>query len=450
MMGAALRCGTVLLLLLVVAGVTAMAGEEDLRRENARLRDELSALKGADPAAAMRKAVDEYLAAADATKLPRQPATVDYQGGFTLRTQDGLHLLRINVLLQTGWNWFKATETSSVAERAGFEMDTLRLRFSGHAFSERLAYFIDLEFAPQADRFDTSPDTVSEAWLTYRRIPWDQGRFKGGRYRARFSSSDEVCDEALALCERGLVSEYFAVGRVDGLAVLLENLLDGRSAFEVDAFNGSERFDAGDPFSGAKKDIRFSLSMRWSTTILGRGDPHSHLAYEGDPYDSPEEVLVAGAGFHYEPENVARTPSAEFYEIAADLMYRRAGRYAALNLYARYNIGGATAGLTEDDWDLGAQATLSWFFVPREMEVALRAGWTHYAAHMDPGGDLVELTAGFGYYWTDGKWRPVGSRLRVNLDLGWAQNIAQESRWTNWPAGDLRGLLFRSQITILF
>lgn len=425
----------------LLAASRAHAG--DLEEENRRLRDEVKALKASDPESALRKSVKEFLLGPRPEDMPRTPVTLEYQGGLTFRTEDGCHLLRLNLLLQTGYFLTRDRSVAHDQGESGFEVDMLRLRVSGHAWTDRLKYFLDLEFGPHARRFSAEADAVAEAWATYHRRDWQYLTFKGGRFRAAYAAGEQAADEALALCERGLVTEHFTVGRVDGIAILVSDLLFwDRLEVEIDLHSGSERFDPDVAFVG--HDKRGAFNVRAALTLVGKGLPRTHLAYEGDPYQQPEGVLVIGAAMHFETSHVAGAPLTKIQAATADLTWRRRGRYASLSVF----YGRVTTTAASDDW--GVQFTYSKFVVPRRVEFAARVGYIDYGAVREADGDLIEATLGFSFYWLDETERPLGHRLRVNLDIGYAENVVTATGLLNWAAGHIEGVLFRSQLTVLF
>ncbi|NJN14384.1 MAG: hypothetical protein HC813_01705, partial [Planctomycetes bacterium] len=247
---------------------------------------------------------------------------------------------------------------------------------------------------------------------------------------------------------RGLVHEYFTVGRSDGLAAILEGVRGGRSRVEFSITNGSERFDPGHPFVG--DDKRRAFTFRWARTLLGEGDPSRHIAYQGDPYDDPARVLVLGFGFHWDQNAQADSTPARFWQATADLTWRHQGSYANLQIFFRRNQAGGTEDLAANDDDLGFQVMVAHFLIPRRLELAGRLGWMEYASHRDPGGDLIEVTFGFSYYWKNEDDRFQGHRLRVTVDLGYAERVEEESGLLGWPEGHGRGWQFRSLVTFLF
>jgi hypothetical protein len=347
---------------------------EELARENERLRQELAGLRAGAPDAVLRNAVEEYLATHAPDHMPRAPADVAYQSGFVLATGDGMHLLRINVGSQIGWHRYRDLSEEHSQARAQHKVTHLRLRLSGHAFTERLTYFVDLEFGPNAERFATDTDALSEGWMRYRRPSWDHVRLQGGRFRPRFCVSENVDDFALALVARGLVNEFFTVGRTDGLAIQLENLREGRSSLELALTNGSEIFDPDSIALG--DDKRYAYTFRWSRTLIGEGNPWAHTAYEGDPYESPEGTLVLGIGVHHEVfDSLGASRVAKFFQATVDVMWRRAGSYASVQFFWRRNRTVADEPAIDEPNDFGVQATVSRFVIPRRMEIAFRAGW---------------------------------------------------------------------------
>lgn len=429
------------LLSLLVLAAAAAAG--DLETENERLRNEIAALKASDPDAALRKAVQDYLLGPRPEEMPRSPLAVDYQGGITFRSADGCHLIRLNFLAQVGY--FLARDDSEISNRgqSGFEVDMLRIRVSGHAWSDRLKFFLEAELASAARRFTDDADTISEAWLRYHRRDWEYIRFRGGRFRAAFTAPEQAADEALALVERGYVAEHFTVGRVDGIAILVENLFFwDRFQVEIDLHSGSERFDPDVPYEG--HDKRGGVTGRIALTLIGDGLPETHLAFEGAPYIHPDPVVVLGAGINLEDSSVADAERVKTREATFDVTWRHRTRWAQLCLFFRRDV------TTDDSDDWGVQFTCSTCVVPRRVEFGLRLGYIDYGPAVPALGNGLEATFGFTFYWLDERQRAVGHRLRVNLDLGYAENLVTHSRLLNWPESHIEGFLFRAQLTLVF
>jgi len=437
-----LRAGIVAAL----AASAAFAGESDAERENARLREELAHLRASDPDAATRRAVEQYL---DETRAaPPAPVASVYDGGFSWRSADGLHSLRANVFARFGWFNTRDTSRTNGITQYGFELEALRLRLAGHAYTERLTYLVELEFAPRAGRYEDDADTVSEAYLTYQRRPWRFLRFRGGRFRVPFAASEIPGDDALEFADRSLLNEYFTIGRSDALGVILEGLRGRTERFEFTMSNGSERFHPGAPFRF--DDTRIGFTGRLSRTLVGEGDPAAALAFEGDPEDSGGSTIVAGLAAHYESAKIRGAPQANYWQFTADATWRRRGTWLAAAVFYRRNLASGTTGLAADEDEWGAHAALARFLVPRRVELALRGAWISYASHADPGGDLLEVTFGFNFYWLDESGTPPGQRLRVTLDFGYAENVAVTTGTADWAQGHVHGILFRSQLTIVF
>ncbi len=428
--------------LLVTAAVA--ASEEDLASENARLRGELATLKGADPEGATRRVIEQYLE--DSRPAGgAQAATAGYDRGFFLATTDGLHLLRFNLVAQFGWFASRDfSETHSQAQSV-FELESLRLRLTGHAFTDRLTFFLDLELAPSARRFQATADTVSEGYFVYHRRPWEHLRFKGGRFRPRFTSGEEAADHALMFAARSIVNEFFTVGRTEGIAIVVENLRGGRSAVEFSVTNGSERFNPDAPVVG--DDSRAVVSLRWARTLLGEGVPWTHTAYEGDPEQSGEPVLVLGIGFHVEDTVIGSMAQVRYRQVTVDLTWRHEGNWATLNLFGRFHKDGVSGGGGED---FGAHAAFARFLVPGRLALAFRLGWIEYAPISGGGSDLFEATFSFIYTWRDEAGSVPGDRLKVNLDLGYVENVALGSMTAELSSGFVQGLLFRALLTVIF
>jgi len=431
---------------LLLLATAASAGDTGLEEENKRLRDELAAMKAGDPEGMRRKAIDEYLE----TALPKQPpdaARTGYDRGFYFESRDEMFRLKLNIWGQFNWHWVRDVSMARGQAQFTFRWTYFRLRFAGHAFTKRLTYFIELELSPQARRYTAAADNISEAYFIYHRQPWKHGRLKAGRFRPRFTASENAMDDQLVLGARGLVNEFFTPGRSDGLALLVEELLSGNRMYvELSIFNGSEFAD--NSRSLAFDDKRIALAGRWAWTVLGEGSPYEQTSYEGDFARTPGSVLVVGVGLMWDRDTSVGSANYEFVQTTADITWRRRGTWVQAGFFYRsYAAGGTGLATDEDEW--GWQATAAQR-VGRRWELAGRLGWIDYAPHKAAGGELIEITIGFSYFWDNDVLETQGQNLRVTVDFGYAENTVLSSATAGWPNGVLRGWLLRASFIVLF
>ena len=96
----------------------------------------------------VQTAVDAYLASAKAdTSLVGGAGSAGYDGGFWIR--GGSFLMKINLTLQTRWEWFDWDDTeaepSPGGDLSGFSLPRATLKFSGDATCD-VHYYAELEF----------------------------------------------------------------------------------------------------------------------------------------------------------------------------------------------------------------------------------------------------------------------------------------------------------------
>ncbi len=210
----------------------------ETRLETIRQRD-VSAAR----AAALQAQVRKLLAEPEFREALRPPvAAAGYDRGFVLRSPEDAFLLRVNGRLQARWTGYQTrAENRYLApgfrrdDRAGFDMQRMRLTFSGHGYSRDLTYRLDLRMdAPGG--YDAG---IQTAWVNYRfaeALQVKLGIFKMPTVRAQM-----IEDGNLQFVDRAVQDAVFQFDRGLG-ARLWGSLLEGRVDYFLDVVNSFSSF----------------------------------------------------------------------------------------------------------------------------------------------------------------------------------------------------------------
>ncbi|MCS6912425.1 MAG: OprO/OprP family phosphate-selective porin [Myxococcota bacterium] len=214
-------------------------------------------------------------------------ASMEWGKGVRLRAGD-FFLLQLSTRLQIQGHVTLPTEEAVRAGArpevsAGVLVRRMRLVFSGHAFTPRLTYYVQLGLATR----DMEPDLLvplRDAYLTWQPLR-DLG-VRLGQMKVPFGLQRLVSSSALQMVDRSIVTTELSLDRDIGLYLLSEDFLGlgGRLMYQVGLFTGRGR-NRGPAVDGILLVARVQLNP------FGRFD---HLS-EADHERSPRPRLSVGA-----------------------------------------------------------------------------------------------------------------------------------------------------------
>jgi phosphate-selective porin OprO/OprP len=309
-------------------------------------------------------------------QLARSRQTSGYEKGFFIRSEDGAHLVRLNGLIQAGYlGRIYADERKYPGSELGidlstFQVDRVRVQFSGHVLNPRLAYALQLGFGS----LDSS--LLLDAYIEMR---WAEAlNVRGGKMKVPFGRQFIVSTWSRLFAEESGAGAAFRPGRDYGLMIHGRLLHEGKLAYQAGVFNG-----AG---SGRVTDdnLDFLYAIRLSY------DPLGFIPYaEGDLEVGPLR-LSFGTAFTFNLANTdlplrsggnlaqlsdidgdGKTDTVAIYTWSAEFVARLRGLSLESEFFYRLEDPGA-AGELRKTWGFYAQA--GGFHADSGMLVALRYG----------------------------------------------------------------------------
>ena len=270
------------------------------------LKRQVAAGSGSDPETArveiMRQQIREVLSETGFREsLMQSTVTAGYDGGFFIRSSDDKFSLKVNGLLQFRWTHY-ATRASNRYflptyqrnDRTGFDVERLRLDFSGHAYSPDWTWFIELE-ADAADGYDF---ILGEGWVNYSFS--DAFNMKAGLFKIASTRANMMGNGALQFVDRPVFDAVYGLGFGIGVR-FWGSLFDNKMDYYVDLLNSlgsGEDFAIGRTITNdpAELDGNPGLALRAVWHVLG-DDPGGDFTDEADlaMHESP----ALDIGFHY-------------------------------------------------------------------------------------------------------------------------------------------------------
>lgn len=218
-----------------------------------------------------------------------------YDGGFFIRSSDDKFSLKINGQVQFRWThyatrrdnrWLRPRHQRN--DRTGFDVQRLRLIFTGHAYDPDLTYAIWL----RADAPDGYDFRIHYAWVNYKFQ--DEIQFKAGVFRLASTRSQMMSSANFQLIDRPMTDVVFGLGIGLGVRVWGQ-LFDNKVEYFVDVVNSlnsvGNRTITNDP---AEHDNVPALLFRTVWHVMGEGGD-----FEVEADIPKHDSLAWDLGFHY-------------------------------------------------------------------------------------------------------------------------------------------------------
>ncbi len=225
--------------------------------------------------------------------------TAGYDNGFFIKSTDDNFMMKINGLVQFRWQHYGTGSWNRYMplgqhrdDRTGFDVQRLRMTFSGHAYDPNLTYKI--QFGSDSPMgYDTG---LTEGWVNYRFS--DALQFKAGLFRIAGTRSSQTPHEGLQMVDRAVFDSVFSLGWGMG-ARFWGTLMDNQFEWYVDVVNSLGNYESyavgrtitNDP---AELDSNPAIAARLVWHAMGEA-PYCNC--EGDVMFSESPKL--DIGMHY-------------------------------------------------------------------------------------------------------------------------------------------------------
>ncbi|MGC8552036.1 MAG: hypothetical protein ACP5O7_04125 [Phycisphaerae bacterium] len=252
-----------------------------------------------------------------------------YDGGFFIRTADKNFQFKFNGYFQYRYDYgaYEARDPSaypaktsfepgapSTADANGFGFRYARLIFSGNAFTPRLTYFIQSDFA--GSNSNSGNFQTKDLWVAYKFAPWLQ--VKAGNYLEPFTHVEYI-SSGLEFVDFNSVEWPFDPVRAMGASVYGEPIKNTLT-YEAMINNGANTNDNGiaSQFGGANGlDNRFGFAAR---VQLSNGHMND-FSTEPDINDTQHLAWMLGLAFSYDSQNSTKgnLPNAQASDVIEGL-----------------------------------------------------------------------------------------------------------------------------------
>jgi hypothetical protein len=338
---------------------------EDLRRR----MDELEARQ-----TAARSKADDWTSAGRDDGLRVGP------GGYTIRSPGERFLLRPGLRIQSLYEGRIAPAGPSDSTRldsSTFSLTRATLLFEGHAFTKRLEFRFELDFA------ESSPSVVKDTFVQWRLA--SSAALRAGYFKVPYGLQTQYWNGYLELIDVAQATAAFSLDRDVGL-MLVGRPLAGRIQYRLAVQNGPrgscpgaaeglacDRVDLS--YAGRVVVAPFGALPTAEGDVAGQERPLLQVGLSGAYALRPTDVRArSGAGAApLDVDHDGRVDNVAILQAGADLR----ALYRGASLQGEYFLRSEQPGAGLPDrtyW--GAYGQASYFVLPRRLQVAGRFGQT--------------------------------------------------------------------------
>lgn len=348
--------------------------------------------------------------------LADDPLRAGWDRGFFVGSADGTFRLAMEGQVQVQAVANHREGDVADADRFGFELRRLKIRFRGHALDPRLGYAISGSF----DRGGDGAFELSDAFATWE---LDAGvTIRAGRYRPWFLREEVVSSKRLLFSDRSLVARRFGNDRATGVDLGIErDRWRLRGGFQT---IGATLDETADP--GTRASLRGDLLLAGAFGAL-----RDMSSFVGD-----DPAAALGLALQHRHDDPGDRAGATEWVVTADATVDLGGASLLVAWTQAFGDDGSP-------WGLAIQG--GWFLAPG-WELAARG---LYGEGAGAGGRLTTATVGVNRY-VDGHRLKIGVEVGYGIegvDATWASSSAG---WLEDAPGERGQLVAIAQVQLLF
>lgn len=338
------------------------------------------------------------VAAGSAPAASAGPSKVYWSGGTRVDfPQDGV-TFQINAQLQTRYTF---TDKDNKPNTSSFEMKRARIIVKGSALHEEFEYLLQTDFVGAKDDAGVKTPNLRDAYIKWNTC--DAGYVKMGQYKVGISRQYNSSSSKLQFADRSAASEYFDLGRQDGLSVGFTPAAG--TTLTASIFNGESK---GEGVNAPGLDTKHTGALTLRSDILGKMD----AAEEGDINQTSELALNLGVAYAF---SQYESGDAAVGDVDANILSVDANvKNDGLSVHGEFFVRDEDPDLGDGNTPLGFYVQAGYFLTPKQLELAARYSMVDCDSGK-AGGDcsgvdnLDQATVGLNYYFS-------GHNLKAQLN----------------------------------
>lgn len=336
-----------------------------------------------------------------------------WKDGTRFEFPDSGFTAKLNTFIQTRYTFADQDEDAGKQNTSSFQVVKARIYLTGTAMHEEFNYYLDGDFVGTKGADGAQTTDLKDAWLQWNACDW--GSLRMGQYKTQVSRQYNTSDHAIQFADRTIASDFFSLGRNQGLTGYLKDK-DGAWSLSAAMFNG---------MSDGEGQNKPGVDTKQLGIVAARWNPMGKMnAFEEGDVDWTEDMAVSiGAAYAYgDATQTAAGGDVSQQNFSADANFKYMGWGFHGEYYIEnYNPDAAGAETAKPQ---GFYAQLGYFLEPKKWEVAARYSMIDCddgkaSTGACNGNDNVnEATVGINYFW----WKHA-LKAQLNYDFQSADPI---------------------------
>ncbi|MBN8549089.1 MAG: hypothetical protein J0M12_07235 [Deltaproteobacteria bacterium] len=317
-----------------------------------------------------------------------------WKDGTRFEFPDSGFTTKLNTFIQTRYTFTDNDEDSGKKNTSSFQVVRARIYLTGTAMHEEFNYYFDADFVGTKGADGAQTTDLKDAWLQWNACDW--GSLRMGQYKTQVSRQFNTSDHAIQFTDRTIASDYFSLGRNQGLTGYLKDK-DGLWSASAAIFNGlSDGEGINKP--GVDTEQTGIVALRWNP--MGKMNAFE----EGDiDYTEDAAVSIGGAYAYSDATQEAYGGNIRQTNISVDGNLK----YQGFSFHGEYYVGDFNPQDTDAETarPQGFYTQVGYFLEPKKWEIAARYSLVDCdngasTQGICKGNDNVnEATIGLNYFW---------------------------------------------------
>lgn len=299
---------------------------------------------------------------------------------------------QINSLIQTRYTFTDGDSDAGQENNSSFDLNLVTLGVSGTAMHEEFAYKLEADFVGASSSSGEKTTHLRDAWLQWNACDWASLRM--GQYKTQGGRQFNADDHTLQFADRSLASDYFNLGRQNGLSAWTD-WADGMVSLSAGIYNG---ISDGEGINRGGVDTKHTAVVALRVNAMGK----MNVAEEGDIGWTDNAALSLGASYSYsDAESTAFGGKFTSDNVAVDANFK----YQGWSFNGEYFYKNEDPDNGSDSIEpMGFYVQGGYFVMPKKLELAARYGLVDCdegaAGGICSGNDKVnEVAVSLNYYW---------------------------------------------------
>ena len=352
-----------------------------------------------------------------------QPGTTYYYEGSTFTYPEEAITLNVRTFLQERYQYSDFDDQSAKKNTSDFSTENARLIVSGNALYNEFSYVLETDFVgDRSDENEKSPE-LKDAFISWH--PCDCSALTMGQFKTAISRQFNTDDTKLQFADRSLTSNFFDLGRQQGLSGHYK-FLDNALLVKAAIFNGISE-EEGINRSG--KDTKHTLTASFNYQALGKMDVYE----EGDLGYTEDLSLALGAAYAYSSANDSNELAEDDLDLST-VSIDGTIKYRGFSLNGEFFIDSLDQESNDDSDPVGFYVQSGYFIYENKVEFAARYAYldcdsSNFGDSCSSIDNIKQATLGLNYYFWKHKLKAQMNYDFISEESENSDSDVKTNRW---------------------